>query len=47
MTIDTLNWSTTCFLYYQVKVLWSADEINAVIKDAYEGSGESIQSKSL
>jgi len=35
------------FLYSQVKVLWSADEINAVIKDALEGSGESIQSKSL
>ena len=35
------------FLYSQVKVLWSADEINAVIKDAHEGSGESIQSKSL
>jgi len=35
------------FLYSQVKVLWSADEINAVIKDAYEGSGESMQSKSL
>ena len=27
--------------------MWSADEINAVIKDAHEGSGESMQSKSL
>ena len=27
--------------------MWSADEINAVIKDAHEGSGESMQSNSL
>jgi len=34
------------FLYFQVKVFWSDDEINAVIKDAHEGLGESMQSKS-
>jgi len=27
--------------------LWSANDISAVIKDAHEGSGESMQMKSL
>jgi len=46
MCHDTLKYNNT-FLYSHVKVLWSANEINAVIKDAHEGSGESMQSKSM
>jgi len=46
MCHDALKYNNM-FLYSQVKVLWSADEINTVIKDAHEGSGESTQSKSL
>ena len=41
MRHDTLKYNNVFFLYSQVKVLWSADKINAVIKDTHEGSGES------